>query len=278
MHAINRNNENIGLDKNPKSSTGRLELENVSMEFDTVSGEKMRALNNISLHVEQGELVAIVGKSGCGKSTLMNIVAGLVAPTSGTAKLNGKKIVAPGRERGVVFQGDVVFGWKRIGENVDFALKLGGIPKSDRPKQVYEYLKLVNLDNFIDFYPKELSGGMRKRLQIAMVLANRPELLLMDEPFGPLDYATKVELQTELEVIRMKNPITTLFVTHDVEEATFVADRIILIEKGEIIEEIKVDIPRPRPINIRKSPQFHRISDHLLSKLLLLSDVKNEVD
>lgn len=277
MDAITNNVERLEFKDTATNNTGRLEIEDVTIEFNTVSGGKMKALNDVSLNVEHGELVAIVGRSGCGKTTLMNIVAGLVSPTSGTAKLNGKEILGPGRERGVVFQGDVVFGWKRIGDNVDFALKLGGIPKKERPKQVEEYLKLVNLESFADFYPKELSGGMRKRLQIAMVLANRPKLLLMDEPFGPLDYATKVELQTELEEIRMKNPITTLFVTHDVEEATFVADRIILIEKGEIIEEITVNIPRPRPINIRKTPQFHEISDHLLSELLLLSNVKNEV-
>lgn len=260
-----------------ENNNGRLDIENVSIEFNTVSGGKMKALNNISLSVEHGELVAVVGRSGCGKTTLMNIVAGLISPSSGTIKLNNKKISGPSRERGVVFQADVVFGWKRIGENVDFALKLGGIPKEKRPSLVNEYLKLVNLDTFSNFYPKELSGGMRKRLQIAMVLANEPKLLLMDEPFGPLDYATKVELQLELESIRMKNPITTFFVTHDVEEAAFVADRIILIEKGEIIEELKVDIPRPRPIEIRKTPEFHRITDHLLSKLLSLSEVKSEV-
>lgn len=259
------------------NDTGRLEIENVSIEFNTVSGGKMKALNNVSLSVEHGELVAVVGRSGCGKTTLMNIVAGLVKPTSGSIKLNGKEVSGPSRERGVVFQADVVFGWKRIGENVDFALKLGGVPKKDRPQLVEEYLKLVNLSNFANFYPKELSGGMRKRLQIAMVLANKPKLLLMDEPFGPLDYATKVELQMEVEAIRRKNPITTFFVTHDVEEAAFVADRIIMIEKGEIIEELKVDIPRPRAVEVRKTAEFHKISDHLLSKLLSLSDVKSGV-
>src|SRR5699024_6877513 len=153
-----------------------------------------------------------------------------------------KRILGPSRERGVVFQKDVVFGWKKIRENLNFALKLGGTAKKDRESQINQYLKLVNLENFSNLYPKELSGGMRKRLQIAMVLANNPSLLLMDEPFGPLDYATKVELQVELEQIRMANPITTLFVTHDVEEAAFVADRIILIEEGEIIDEVAVNI------------------------------------
>ena len=234
----------------------------------------MRALDDINLTVEHGELVAVVGRSGCGKTTLMNIVAGLVKPTAGTCKLNGREIQGPSRERGVVFQAETVFGWKRVKDNLDFALELGGVAKQDRPALVEQYLKLVKLDSFANFYPKELSGGMKKRLQIAMVLANKPQLLLMDEPFGPLDYATKVELQLEVERIRLENPLTTFFVTHDVEEATFVADRIIMIEKGRIIEELKVDIPRPRPVEVRNSPEFHAISDYLLGKLLELSDVK----
>lgn len=254
--------------------SGRLEIEHVCIDFSTVSGGTMRALDDINLTVEHGELVAVVGRSGCGKTTLMNIVAGLVKPTAGTCKLNGCEIQGPSRERGVVFQAETVFGWKRVKDNLDFALELGGVAKQDRPALVEQYLKLVKLDSFANFYPKELSGGMKKRLQIAMVLANKPQLLLMDEPFGPLDYATKVELQLEVERIRLENPLTTFFVTHDVEEATFVADRIIMIEKGRIIEELKVDIPRPRPVEVRNSPEFHAISDYLLGKLLELSDVK----
>lgn len=258
----------------PAEGGGRLEIQHVSIDFNTVSGGTMRALDDINLTVEHGELVAVVGRSGCGKTTLMNIVAGLVKPTAGTCKLNGREIQSPSRERGVVFQAETVFGWKRVKDNLDFALELGGVAKQDRPALVEQYLKLVKLDSFANFYPKELSGGMKKRLQIAMVLANKPQLLLMDEPFGPLDYATKVELQLEVERIRLENPLTTFFVTHDVEEATFVADRIIMIEKGRIIEELKVDIPRPRPVEVRNSPEFHAISDYLLGKLLELSDVK----
>lgn len=257
--------------------SGELNIENIVMEFNTVSGDKMKALDDISLNVSHGELVAVVGRSGCGKTTLLNIVAGLIKPTSGSLMLNGKPIEGPSRERGVVFQADAVFGWKRVGENVDFALKLGGVTKNERKELIVKYLKMVNLEKFADFYPKELSGGMRKRLQIAMVLANHPKLLLMDEPFGPLDYATKVELQVEVERIRLQNPLTTFFVTHDVEEATFVADRIIMIEKGKIVEELKVDIPRPRAIEVRNTTEFHEISDYLLGKLLELSDVKGGV-
>ena len=198
----------------PAEGGGRLEIQHVSIDFNTVSGGTMRALDDINLTVEHGELVAVVGRSGCGKTTLMNIVAGLVKPTAGTCKLNGREIQSPSRERGVVFQAETVFGWKRVKDNLDFALELGGVAKQDRPALVEQYLKLVKLDSFANFYPKELSGGMKKRLQIAMVLANKPQLLLMDEPFGPLDYATKVELQLEVERIRLENPLTTFFVTH----------------------------------------------------------------
>lgn len=256
------------------AESGRLDIEHVCMDFNTVSGGHMQALDDINLTVEHGELVAVVGRSGCGKTTLMNIVAGLMRPTEGSCKLNGKEIEGPSRERGVVFQAETIFGWKRVKDNLDFALKLGEVAKADRPPLIEQYLRLVKLEKFANFYPKELSGGMKKRLQIAMVLANSPKLLLMDEPFGPLDYATKVELQLEVERIRLENPLTTFFVTHDVEEATFVADRIIMIEKGRIIEELKVDIPRPRPVEVRNSPEFHKISDYLLGKLLELSDVK----
>ena len=259
-----------------ESRSGRLDIEHVGIEFKTVSGGTMKALDDVSLTVDKGELVAVVGRSGCGKTTLLNVVAGLLKPTEGSCKLNGVPISGPSRERGVVFQADSVFGWKRVKDNLDFALKLGGIEKEKRPALIEHYLRMVNLENFGNFYPKELSGGMKKRLQIAMVLANKPQLLLMDEPFGPLDYATKVELQVEVERIRLENPLTTFFVTHDCEEATFVADRIIMIEKGKIIEELKVDIPRPRPIEVRNTPEFHQISDYLLDKLLELSEVKTE--
>ncbi len=254
-----------------------LELKDVTVDFCSLSGGRFRAIDNISLSIENGELVSVVGRSGCGKTTLLNIIAGLVKPTSGTIELNGKRIEKPGRDRGVVFQADAVFLWKRVAQNIDFALRLGGTPKVERPISIMKYLKLVKLDNFTNFYPKELSGGMRKRLAIAMVLANRPELLLMDEPFGPLDYATKIELQMELESIRQETPITTFFVTHDVEEATYVADRVIVMDKGKIIDEVKVDIPRPRTLESRKKKDFLDISGYLLNRLIALSDVKAEV-
>ena len=251
----------------------KLKIDNVRKVFDTRNGE-MIALNGVSLDIKENEFICVVGPSGCGKSTLLNIIAGLSEPTSGKVYCDGKEVTGTGTERGVVFQQYALFPWMTVKKNVMFGLNLKGIKGKEAEDIAVKYIKMVQLEDFVNHYPKELSGGMKKRLQIAMVLANKPQLLLMDEPFGPLDYATKVELQLEVERIRLENPLTTFFVTHDVEEATFVADRIIMIEKGRIIEELKVDIPRPRPVEVRNSPEFHAISDYLLGKLLELSDVK----
>lgn len=245
-----------------------LNLSDVSVEFNAVSGGAMKALKNVSLKVEEGELVAIVGRSGCGKSTLLNVVAGLLNPTSGEAKLYEKTITKPGRDRGVVFQADAVFAWKKVYQNLEFALRLANVPKEERSTKIDEYLDMVYLKKFKTFYPKELSGGMKKRLQIAMVLANEPKMLLMDEPFGALDYATKIDMQMEVEKIRLKRPLPTLFVTHDVEEAVYLADRIIMMDKGEIVEEMNIDYQRPRGLKIRQSQDFLNKTRHFLEKLL----------
>jgi NitT/TauT family transport system ATP-binding protein len=195
-------------------------------------------------------------------------VAGLLSPTSGVATLGGKPITKPGRDRGLVFQTDAVFPWKRVGRNVDFALRLGGVPASKRPAMVAEHLELVRLSGTENLYPKELSGGMRKRLAIAMVLANKPDMLLMDEPFGALDYATKVEMQLEVTALREARPLTTMFVTHDVEEAVFLADRVVVMAKGAVVDDVMVDLPRPRSLESRKSPEFARLAGRLLDQIM----------
>ena len=168
----------------------------------------------------------------------------------------------------MVFQTDAVFPWKRVGSNVDFALRLGGVPASGRPALVTEHLELVQLSGTENLYPKELSGGMRKRLAIAMVLANRPDMILMDEPFGALDYATKVEMQLEIASLRKLRPLTTMFVTHDVEEAVFLADRVIVMAKGEVIDDVMVDLSRPRGLYSRKSQEFARLAGRLLDQIM----------
>jgi len=253
-----------------------LEVKNVEKKYQTKEGE-VQALKNLNFRVKSGEFVSIIGPSGCGKSTLLSIIAGLESKTEGKIYIEGEEVEGISSKIGYMLQKDCLLEWKNILSNTLFGLEVKGIKTKENIEYVKELLKKYNLYDFINKYPSELSGGMRKRLQIAMVLANQPKLLLMDEPFGPLDYATKVELQVEVERIRLQNPLTTFFVTHDVEEATFVADRIIMIEKGKIVEELKVDIKRPRPIEVRNTPEFHAISDYLLGKLLELSEIKREV-
>jgi NitT/TauT family transport system ATP-binding protein len=250
------------------SKSGDLELRDVGVVYNTVSGATVTALNKIDLVVPDGQFVVVIGRSGCGKSTLLNVVSGLVMPTSGNVALGGKRVTGPGRDRGMVFQSDAVFPWKRVGKNVDFALRLGGVPPRARPALVAEHLELVRLSGTENLYPKELSGGMRKRLAIAMVLANKPDMILMDEPFGPLDYATKVEMQLEVAALRERRPLTTMFVTHDVEEAVFLADRVIVMSGGSIIDDVAVHLPRPRDLASRKSPEFARLAAQLLDQIM----------
>ena len=245
-----------------------LELAGATVRYTTLAGSELTAISDVSLQVKEAEFLVIIGRSGCGKTTLLNLIAGLISPTTGSVTLMGRPITKPGRDRGVVFQADAVFPWKRVAANLDFALKLGGTPRHERPERIAQFLKLVGLEHAATLYPKELSGGMSKRLAIAMVLANRPDILLMDEPFGPLDYATRVELQIQLEEIRQSRPLTTVFVTHDVEEAVFLADRVIVMAKSEIIHEMDVPLARPRGLSVRKSPEFGKIASELLEQII----------
>jgi NitT/TauT family transport system ATP-binding protein len=259
---------NSGQNVDTRAVSGDLVMQNIAISYRTVSGATVSALKNISLTIPNGQFVVVIGRSGCGKSTLMNVVSGLLTPTSGSISLAGKLITGPGRDRGLVFQADAVFPWKRVGKNLDFALRLGGVPASARPALIAEHLDLVRLAGTEKLFPKELSGGMRKRLAIAMVLANKPDMLLMDEPFGALDYATKVEMQLEVAALREVRPLTTMFVTHDVEEAVFLADRVIVMAAGEIVDDVMVNIPRPRDLASRKSPEFAKIAGRLLDRIM----------
>ena len=252
-----------------ETHSGDLELRDVSVVYTTVAGTTVTALNKVDLFVPDGQFVVVIGRSGCGKSTLLNVVSGLVAPTSGSVTLGSKRITSPGRDRGLVFQSDAVFPWKRVGKNVDFALRLGGVPANARPALVAEHLELVRLSGTENLYPKELSGGMRKRLAIAMVLANKPDMMLMDEPFGALDYATKVEMQLEVVALRESRPLTTMFVTHDVEEAVFLADRVVVMAGGSIIDDVAVPLSRPRDLASRKSAEFARLAAQLLDQIMM---------
>jgi NitT/TauT family transport system ATP-binding protein len=238
-------------------------LRGVTKVLRSERGAEIVALSGINLDIADGELVAIVGPSGCGKTTLLNQLAGLAKPTAGDILVRGQAVHGPGRDRGMVFQADALFFWRTVRRNVEYGLEVQGLNRKQRRKHADQYLKLVGLSDFAELYPKELSGGMKKRCQIATVLANNPDVLLMDEPFGALDYPTKCQLQEELLRILARVPKATVFVTHDIEEAVFLADRVVVMGRGVIRRVIDVPFQRPRPNELRVSSDFSRLKAEL---------------
>jgi NitT/TauT family transport system ATP-binding protein len=241
-----------------------IEIDNVSKKFEGRAGMTV-ALQNIGFDVKKNEFVSMVGPSGCGKSTILNIIAGLTEPSGGTVKVGGKVVLGPGKERGVVFQQYALFPWKTVIENVEFGLKLQETPKRQRREIAGKYLELVGLKDFRDAYPKELSGGMKQRVAIARAYAVNPEVLLMDEPFGALDAQTRVQLQENLLSTWENERKTCFFITHDVEEAVFLAQRIIVMSArpGRIKDIIEVTLPYPRVQEVKLTEGFTEIKNRL---------------
>ena len=229
-------------------------VDNVSRTF---TGENtVTALQDISFTMQKGEFLCIVGQSGCGKSTLLRIMAGIDSKQEGTVRINGRFVDKPDKSRGVVFQESRLLDWMNVGQNVGFALS--GLSGSEKNALVDEYVSLVGLAEFKGSYPRELSGGMAQRVSIARALVNQPEVLFMDEPFGALDYMTKINMQNELLKIRNNNKMTVIFVTHDIDEAVYLSDRILVMSKnpGKIKKMIKNDMAFPRD---RNSEAFFKI-------------------
>ena len=227
------------------------------------------ALNKVSIEVKEGEFVAIMGPSGCGKSTLLNIIAGLDTPTSGAVYIDGKKIEGTGTERGVVFQQYALFPWLTVLKNVMFGLKLQGKSDAEAKEIAMKYIKMVQLEDFVNHYPKELSGGMKQRVAIARAYAVKPEVLLMDEPFGALDAQTRTQLQTELLKTWESERKTCFFITHDVDEAIILAQRVIVMSArpGRIKDIVDIDIPYPRDQETKMSPRFMELKNHIWSQV-----------
>jgi NitT/TauT family transport system ATP-binding protein len=215
--------------------------------FDPYSGGEVTAVRDVSFTLEHGEFVAVVGPSGCGKTTILNMIAGFVPQTGGEVLLDGKPVQGPGPERGVVFQSFALFPWKTVLDNVGFGPKMRGLRKAECDRIAREYLELAGLAHAAERYPNELSGGMQQRVGVVRALANDPEVLLMDEPFASVDAQTRMTLQEELTRIWEERRPTILFITHDVAEAVFLADRVIVLSsKGTVLKELAVDLPRPR--------------------------------
>lgn len=222
-------------------------VDNVSRTF---TGENtVTALQDISFAMQKGEFLCIVGQSGCGKSTLLRIMAGIDSKQEGTVRINGRLVDKPDKSRGVVFQESRLLDWMNVEQNVGFALT--GLPGAEKAALVEEYISLVGLSDFKSAYPRELSGGMAQRVSIARALVNQPEVLFMDEPFGALDYMTKINMQNELLRIRNNNRMTVIFVTHDIDEAVYLSDQILVMSKnpGKIKKMIKNDLAFPRDRN-----------------------------
>jgi NitT/TauT family transport system ATP-binding protein len=246
----------------------KLRLDHVGKVFGA-GPNAVAALEDITIDVREGEFAVVVGPSGCGKSTLLNIVAGLEQGTTGQALISGRRIQAPGADRGMVFQSYTLFPWLSVRKNVEFGLRIKGMPAVERTRIARRYLKLVGLEEFENALPKSLSGGMKQRTAIARVLANSPEMLLMDEPFGALDAQTRLQLQDLLLDVWREERATVLFITHDIDEAILLADTIHIMSRrpGRIIKSITVGIPRPRDHRVTVWPEFTAIKKDIMETL-----------
>lgn len=234
--------------------------------FDSVAKDDVVALSGISLSIKAHEFVSLIGPSGCGKSTFLRIVAGLDKPTSGEIVVSGKKVTGPGADRGMVFQEYALLPWKTTLANVEFGLRLKKTPKAERTAIAQRFVDLVGLKGFEKKYPHQLSGGMRQRAAVARVLANNPAMLLMDEPFAAVDAMTRQRLQEELTAITTSERTTVLFITHAIDEAVFLSDRVVALSgrPGRIVADLRIDLPRPRSWkSMLTDPQFIAYRDEL---------------
>ena len=246
----------------------KLQVKNLSRIYEGNNGPVV-ALQDVNLTVKESEFVMIVGPSGCGKTTLINIIGGLDEATSGEVLLDGKPVSAPGVDRGMVFQGYSLFQWLNVQKNIEFGLKMKGIPAAERADQAKKYIELVGLKGFETALPKQLSGGMKQRVAIARTLANEPEVLLMDEPFGALDAQTRVVMQELLADISRRTGTTILFITHDIDEAVLLGERVYVMSRrpGTVRDVIEVNIPGERSHNSLVLPEFLETKKQIMDML-----------
>ena len=260
----------------PKKS--KIVIRNVSRTFPAANGEVVNALEAINLEIEDaysregrdiGEFRVLLGPSGCGKSTLLRLIAGLDQANTGEILVNGAPVLGPGKDRGMVFQKYTSFRWLTVAGNIAYGLKINGVPEKQRKETVAQLIQEIGLSGFENAYPETLSGGMQQRVAIARTLALRPSLILMDEPFGALDAQTRSEMQQLLLKVWDETASTILFVTHDVEEAIYLADRIFIMSAhpGTIIEDVQVPFDRPRDLGLKQRNEFHDLQSYVLGRL-----------
>jgi ABC-type nitrate/sulfonate/bicarbonate transport system ATPase subunit len=256
----------------------KVSLRGVGRTFMTPRGERVEAVRDFNLEVEDafsgegqdvGELRVLLGPSGCGKSTILRMIAGLDFPDAGEVMVDGRRVTGPGRDRGMVFQKYTSFPWLTIEENVAYGLRLMNAPEAERRSTVARLIQAVGLGGFEKAYPEALSGGMQQRVAIARTLAVRPQVVLMDEPFGALDAQIRSEMQLLLLTVWTDSRSTILFVTHDVEEAVYLADRVVVVSArpGTVVEEIPVPFPRPREPELKQNKGFRDLADYVLACL-----------
>jgi ABC-type nitrate/sulfonate/bicarbonate transport system ATPase subunit len=243
-----------------------VELRGVSVTYRGASG-LVHALSNVDLSVPPGEFLVVIGPSGQGKSTLLSTVAGLLTPSAGEVLAGGKRVSGPGRDRGMVFQDDTVLPWMRVRDNVAWGLQLRGMGTTERRRLADHYLDEVGLAHVANAWPKELSGGMRKRVSLATAFAADPDVLLMDEPFGSLDFVTRTALHSIVIRLWSEDRKTVVFVTHDVDEALLLADRIVVVRDGGIAQDVRLEFSRPRTDELRADPEAIALRRALLAQL-----------
>ena len=251
----------VSQDPRPSHATrGRIMIENLTVTFGDAAAQRT-AVDRVSLEVTPGEFVCVLGPSGCGKSTVLNVIAGFIAPDAGHVSIDGVAIEKPGADRGVVFQQPTLFPWKTVLQNIAYGPRVAGRSRADAENIARRFMAMVGLAACADDYPQALSGGMQQRVGIARALANSPNVLLMDEPFGSLDAQTRTMMQEVLLGIWEELHTTVLFVTHDIEEAIFLADRVIVMSAGpgRVIDDIPVALPRPRHPDVVYAPEFIRL-------------------
>ena len=251
-----------------KPLQGRIDIEGLHIRLGK-GKQAFAALHDVSITIAPGEFVCLLGPSGCGKSTLLGALAGHLQPSAGTIRVDGTPIQGPHPDRGLVFQQHTLFPWKCVLDNVAFGLKMKGVARAERLAQARDLLKLVGLEGFEQSYPSQLSGGMQQRVEIARVLINHPRVMLMDEPFGALDAQTRLKMQELLLDVWSRVYTTIVFITHDIDEALFLADRIFVMgpRPGRIVEEIQLDFARPRHAELVTTSEFMRLKRHCLALL-----------